>query len=49
MKLKTNETYVFKEDDFLITLENSRHGRNHQNFVCGFVDNNFVEKQIEGY
>jgi hypothetical protein len=38
--------FNFSEDHFLVTIENSRHGRNGFNFVCGFVNNNFVEIDI---
>lgn len=41
-----SQSYTFKEDDFLITVERSRHGRNKQNFVCGFVNNNFIERDV---
>ena len=41
--LKVNDTtFKFEENLFLVTLENSRHGRNKQNFVCAFNNNNFV-------
>ena len=39
-------TFKFKKNHFLVTLENSRHGKNKQNFVCGFVNNNFVEIDV---
>ena len=39
--------FQFEENHFLVTLENSRHGRNKQNFVCAFINNNFVEINIE--
>jgi replicative DNA helicase len=46
-ELKVNDTsFKFDENHFLVTLENSRHGRNKQNFVCGFVNNNFVEIDV---
>lgn len=41
-----NRTFNFNEDHFLVTIENSRHGRNGFNFVCGFVNNNFVEIDV---
>jgi len=47
-ELKVNHTtFKFEENHFLVTLENSRHGRNKQNFVCAFINNNFVEIDIE--
>ena len=47
IKNKENEEYVFKENEFLCTIERSRHGRAKQNFVCGFVHNNFKEITID--
>jgi replicative DNA helicase len=41
-----NENYNFTEDDFLVTIERSRHGKNKQNFVCGYVNNDFKEKDL---
>ena len=41
-----NGVFNFTEDHFLVTIENSRHGRNGFNFVCGFVNNNFVEIDV---
>ena len=38
-----NGIFNLSEDHFLVTIENSRHGKNGFNFVCGFVNNNFVE------
>jgi len=39
--------FQFDKNHFLVTLENSRHGKNKQNFVCAFINNNFVEIDIE--
>lgn len=44
---KYNEQFVFSEDHFLVTIERSRFGRNKQNFVCQFYNNNFVEIDLE--
>ncbi|MDR3627631.1 MAG: DnaB-like helicase C-terminal domain-containing protein, partial [Ignavibacteriaceae bacterium] len=41
-----NENYNFTEDDFLVTIERSRHGKNKQNFVCGYIDHDFKEKDL---
>jgi len=38
--------FQFEESHFLVTLENSRHGKNKQNFVCAFINNNFVEIDV---
>jgi replicative DNA helicase len=46
MKTVNNDYYSFTEDDFLVTIERSRHGKNKQNFVCGYVNNNFKEKDL---
>ena len=46
VKTDNNEYYNFTEDDFLVTVERSRHGKNKQNFVCGYVNNSFKEKDI---
>jgi len=48
IKKKNGSLFTFDESHFLITLENSRHGLNRQNFVAGFVNNNFVELDLEG-
>ena len=40
--------YKYKEDDFLLTVERSRHGKNKQTFMCGYAGTNFVEKDISG-
>ena len=44
---KENTEHHFSDDEFLATVERSRHGKNKQNFVCGFVNNNFIEKSID--
>ena len=41
-----NVVFKFTEDHFLVTIENSRHGRNGFSFVCGFVNNNLVEIDV---
>jgi len=47
IKDKNGQTFSFTEDHFLVTMENSRHGKNKQNFVCAFQENNFVEITLE--
>lgn len=42
-----NKDFNFDETHFLITLENSRHGRNKQNIICQFNENKFIEVSIE--
>lgn len=42
-----NEAFVFNENHFLVTIERSRYGKNKQNFVCSFVNNNFLEIDID--
>lgn len=44
--LHTGETYYYDKNDFLITVERSRHGKNKQNFVCGYDGTNFREKDL---
>ncbi len=44
---KENEPFYFDETHFLATVERSRFGRNKQNFVCGFSNNNFIEINTE--
>ncbi len=40
------ETLICTDNHFLVTIENSRHGKNGYSFVAGFVNNNFVELAI---
>jgi replicative DNA helicase len=47
IKDKNGQIFNFDENHFLITMENSRHGKNKQNFVCQFQNNNFVELVLE--
>ena len=47
IKNRENVEHQFSDDEFLATVERSRHGKNKQNFICGFVNNNFVEKSID--
>jgi replicative DNA helicase len=47
IKNKFNDVFVFNDTHFLATVENSRHGRSKQNFVCGFANNNFREIDID--
>ena len=44
--LPNGETYYYDKNDFLITVERSRHGKNKQNFVCGYEGTNFVERDL---
>jgi replicative DNA helicase len=44
---KNGQQFKFTQDHFLVTMENSRHGKNKQNFVCEFQDNNFIEITLE--
>ena len=44
---KNGQRFNFTPDHFLVTMENSRHGKNKQNFVCEFQENNFVEITLE--
>jgi len=46
--IKAIEGFTFNENHFLVTIERSRHGRNKQNFVCGYVGTNFKELKIDG-
>jgi hypothetical protein len=41
------EPYEFADDDFFVTVERSRFGRDKQNFVCGYAGTNFGEKNID--
>jgi replicative DNA helicase len=34
------------EDDHLVTLKRSRHGKQGRQFMCSFVDNTFVEREL---
>jgi len=43
MDIRDGEKFVFDKNNFLVTVERSRYGRNKQNFVCGFVNENFIE------
>lgn len=45
-KKDSTEFFTFTQDHFLITVENSRHGKNKQNAVAAFIKNNFVEIDI---
>ena len=45
-KKDSTELFTFTADHFLITVENSRHGKNKQNAVASFIKNNFVEIDI---
>jgi replicative DNA helicase len=47
IKDRNGQTFNFAQDHFLVTMENSRHGKNKQNFVCQFQNNNFVEITLE--
>ena len=47
MNKKNGSQFMFTQDHFLITLENSRHGKNKQNIVCCFSENKFGELIIE--
>lgn len=44
---RNGQNFTFTEDHFLVTMENSRHGKNKQNWVCEFRENNFVEISLE--
>ena len=44
---KNGQNFNFTDEHFLVTMENSRHGKNKQNFVCQFQENNFVEMTLE--
>lgn len=46
MKTLNGNFYSFTEDDFVVTVERSRHGKNKQNFVCSYTNNDFKEKDI---
>ena len=48
LKFGNGRSFEFTEDHFLVTIERSRHGKNKQNFVCGYVNNKFGEIDIEG-
>lgn len=41
-----DKNHQFTKEEFLVTVERSRHGVNKQNFVCGFINENFVEINI---
>ena len=46
-KIDTDEgIFNVGKDQFVVTMENSRHGRNGDYFHCGFVNNNFVEIEL---
>lgn len=38
--------FEFTDEHFLVTVERSRHGKSKQNLVCQFVNENFVEKDL---
>jgi hypothetical protein len=40
------QKFVFNESHYLITLENSRYGKNKQNIVCQFNENKFTELSL---
>jgi replicative DNA helicase len=40
------ETLICTDNHFLVTIENSRHGKNGYSFVAGFTNNNFVELAV---
>lgn len=42
-----NETFVFTEDHFMVTVERSRYGKNKQTFICQFINNDFLEIDID--
>ncbi len=48
MSIKRNDGTLLNlsDDHFLATLTRSRHGRNMTQFICGYVNNNFVEIDI---
>ena len=46
IKIDEGDNYCFTKDDFLITVERSRHGKNKQNFVCSYFGTNFREKDL---
>ncbi len=46
---RNGQNFNFTDEHFLVTMENSRHGKNKQNFVCQFQNNNFVEVALEYY
>ena len=41
------QAFNLTEEHFLVTVERSRHGKNKQNFVCGYQGNDFVEIDID--
>lgn len=41
-----DKNHQFTKEEFLVTVERSRHGVNKQNFVCAFINENFVEINI---
>lgn len=47
IKRKDGTNFEFNDSHFLVTVERSRHGKNKQNFVCGYMNENFVEIDIE--
>ena len=46
IKNSQNKEFLFNDNHFLATIERSRHGKNKQNFVCGFTGNDYKEIDI---